>query len=250
MKKRQLKILLFLFLLILFPCTVFGETPTPAPTAGILRFRLYRNDFIMPQNYEIFLLGEAYYLYRNDDLPILLDPHDADDLVRIIDKYDVRAWDGFDDSNYEVDDGEFFYFSAVLTDGTSIYAKGQNAFPPGYSPAASLMEGVILRADGKIIEEDICGTYTYEGEGSGGRFTIMLNNDGSYSFYEGPLSSYIGGGSWFREQGSIILKEENGRGSVNYFAAGNGVLVFIGRGSDNFPNIHLPDGAMFFKQQD
>ena len=153
-KKKQLTILWFLIILILIPHTVFGETPTPSPTAGILRFRLYRNDFLMPQNYEIFLLGDAYYLYRNDDLPILLDPHDADDLVRIIDQYDVRAWDGFDDSNYEVEDGEFFYFSAVLTDGTSIYAEGQNAFPPNYSPAASLMEELILRADGETIEED------------------------------------------------------------------------------------------------
>ena len=163
-KKKQLTILLSLIILILIPHTVFGETPTPSPTADILRFRLYRNDFLMPQNYEIFLLGDAYYLYRNDDLPILLDPHDADDLVRIIDQYDVRAWDGFDDSNYEVEDGEFFYFSAVLTDGTSIYAKGQNAFPPNYSPAASLMEDLILRADGEMIEEDICGTYVYEFE--------------------------------------------------------------------------------------
>ena len=154
MKKKQLTILWSLIILILIPHTVFGETPTPSPTADILCFRLYRNDFLMPQNYEIFLLGDAYYLYRNDDLPIRLDPHDADDLVRIIDQYDVRAWDGFDDSNYEVEDGEFFYFAAVLTDGTSIYAEGQNAFPPNYSPAASLMEELILRADGETIEED------------------------------------------------------------------------------------------------
>ena len=108
----------------------------------------------MAFNYEIFHLGDAYYLYRNDELPLLLDPHDADDLVRIIDKYDVRAWDGFDESNPEVDDGEFFYFSADLTDGTSVNAGGQNAFPPNYSPAASLMEDLMLRADGEIVEED------------------------------------------------------------------------------------------------
>ncbi len=242
------KIFWALIILILIPHTVFGETPAPSPTADILRFRLCRSDFLVPENYEIFLLGDAYYLYINDDLPILLDPHDADDLVRIIDQYDVRAWDGFDDSNYEVDDGEFFYFSAVLTDGTSIYAEGQNAFPPNYSPAAGLMEDLILRAEGETIEEDICGTYVYEGEGFGGKFTITLNNDGSCSFYEGPLRSYIGGGSWFREQGPIILSEENGRDLINYFAAGNDVLVFIESGSDNFPYVHLPDGSRFFKQ--
>ena len=170
MAQKIKKILWFLITLFLISGSVLAETPTPTPTptptADILRFRFYRNDFMVPQNYEIFLLGDAYYLYINDDLPILLDPYDADDLVRIIDKYDVQAWDGFDDSNYEVDDGEFYYFSAVLTDGTSIYAHGQNAFPLNYSPAASLMEGLILRADGETIEEDICGKYVYEGEGS------------------------------------------------------------------------------------
>ena len=112
MAQKIKKILWFLITLFLISGSVLAETPTPTPTptptADILRFRLYRNDFMMPQNYEIFLLGDAYYLYINDDLPIILDPHDADDLVRIIDKYDVRAWDGFDDSNYEVDDGEFY----------------------------------------------------------------------------------------------------------------------------------------------
>ena len=239
-------------ILFLISGTVLGETlaptPTPTPTADILRFRLYRDDFLMPLNYEIFLLGDEYYLYRNDDLPIRLDPHDADDRARIIDSYDIRAWDGFDISDYEVLDGEFFYFSAVLTDGTSIYAKGQNAFPVNYSPAASLMEGVLLRADGEIIEEDITGTYIYEGEGFGGDFTITINEDGTYGFYEGPLSSYIGEGSWFGEQGTIFLNEENGRDLINHFAAGNDVLVFIEKGSDNFPYIHLPDGAMFIRK--
>lgn len=112
MAQKIKKILWFLITLFLISGSVLAETPTPTPTptptADILRFRLYRNDFMMPQNYEIFLLGDAYYLYINDDLPIILDPHDADDLVRIIDKYDVRAWDGFDDSNYEVDDGELY----------------------------------------------------------------------------------------------------------------------------------------------
>ena len=247
--EKMKKILFPLIILILIPCAVFGETPAPSASADIVWFRLYRNDFMMPQNYEIFLLGDAYYLYRNDDLPILLDPHDADDLVRIIDKYDVRGWDGFDESDPEVEDGEFFFFSAVLTDGTSIRAGGQNAFPPGYSPAAGLMEGLILRADGEIIEdEDICGTYVYEGEGCGGDFTITINKDETYAFSEGPLSSYTGRGSWTREQGRIIFNEENGRDMRNSFAAGNNVLLFLGKGADDFPCVPLSDGGKFIRQ--
>ncbi len=180
------KILFIMIALFLIPCAVFGETPTPAPTAGIVRFRLYRNDFMVPMNYEIFLIGDAYYLYRNDDLPILFDSHDAEGLVRIIDQYDVRSWDGFDESDHEVDDGEFFCFFADLTDGTSIRARGQNAFPPTYSPAAILMEDLILRAEGKEIDEDLCR----KGEGSGGDFLITINEDGTCTFYENLLSSH------------------------------------------------------------
>ena len=242
------KILLLLIMLIMISGTVSGEDPAPSPSGSLLRLRLYRNDFMMPQNYEIYLLGDAYYLYRNDDLPLLVDPQIADELVRIIDKYDIRSWDGFDESNPEVDDGEFFYFTAVLTDGTSIYAHGENVFPAAYDPAASMMEGLILRADGETIDEDITGTYVYEGEGFGGEFTITISEDGTYSFYEGPLSSYLGGGSWDKKSGSMILSEENGKAMINYFAAGNNVLVFIEKGSDNFPYITVPDGGRFIRQ--
>ena len=242
------KILLLLIMLIIFSGTVSGEDPALSPSGSLLRLRLYRNDFMMPENYEIHLLGDAYYLYINDDLPLRVDPQVADDLVRMIDKYDIRSWDGFDESNPEVDDGEFFYFTAVLTDGTSIYAHGENAFPVTYDPAASLMEGLILRADGETIEEDITGTYVYEGEGFGGEFSITISEDGTYSFYEGPLSSYLGGGSWDKKGGSMILSEENGKDMIYHFAVGNGVLVFIERGSDNFPYVTVPDGGRFFRR--
>ena len=188
------KILWLLIMLILIFGTVFGEDPTPSPSSSLLWFRLYRNDFMMPQNYEIYLLGDAYYLYINDDKPLRVDSQIADDLVRMIDKYDIRSWDGFDESNPEVEDGEFFYFSAVLTDGTSIYAHGQNAFPDTYDPAATMMERMILRADGETVEEDLSGTYVYEGKGFGGNFTITINEDGTRSFSVEPVSSYPGGG--------------------------------------------------------
>ena len=242
------KILWLLIMLIMVSGTVSGEDPAPSPSSSLLRFRLYRNDFMMPENYEIYLLGDAYYLYINDDLPLRVEPQIADELVRMIDEYDIRDWDGFDESNPEVDDGEFFYFSAVLADGTSIYAHGENAFPATYDPAASIMEGMILRADGKTIEEDITGTYVYEGEGFGGEFTITISEDGSYSFSQGPLSSYLGGGSWEKEGGVLTLSEENSHAMTNRFAAGNNVLVFLENSSDNFPSITLPDGGRFFRQ--
>ena len=57
---------------------------------------------------------------------------------------------------------------------------------------------------------EIAETYQYEGEGFGGDFTITLNADGTYAFYEGPLSSYIGGGAWNKDDDTVHMIEENG----------------------------------------
>ena len=44
-----------------------------------------------------------------------------------------------------------------------------------------------------ITAEDLAGkTYEYEKEGFGGNFTIQLKEDGTFTYYEGGLSSYIG----------------------------------------------------------
>ena len=45
--------------------------------------------------------------------------------------------------------------------------------------------------------EDVAGkAYPYEKEGCGGAFTISLYADGTFQYYEGFLSSYIGFGTW------------------------------------------------------
>ena len=41
--------------------------------------------------------------------------------------------------------------------------------------------------------------YTWEHDGFGGDFTITLYADGTFSYYEGMLSSYIGAGTWTEE---------------------------------------------------
>ena len=53
----------------------------------------------------------------------------------------------------------------------------------------------------------LAGTYKYEGEGFGGDFTITLNADGTYEFYEGPLSSYMGMGTWYAADDVIHMAE-------------------------------------------
>ena len=89
--------------------------------------------------------------------------------------------------------------------------------------------------------------YVYEGEGAGGDFTISIDNNGSFEYYDGALSSYFGTGSWSLNDGVITLHETRGGGreTVNLFRFEDERLIFISAGSDNFIYVTLEDGAVF-----
>ena len=87
-------------------------------------------------------------------------------------------------------------------------------------------------------------TYVYDGEGFGGAFTISINEDGSFSYYEGILSSYIGHGEWEIEH--KILTISDGVSSNKFKMRGN-ELVFVEEGSTNFMFVKLKDGDRFIK---
>ena len=50
--------------------------------------------------------------------------------------------------------------------------------------------------------------YVWDKPGFGGDFTITLNADGTYSYYAGYLSSYIGVGTWKSENGVLTISGE------------------------------------------
>lgn len=96
--------------------------------------------------------------------------------------------------------------------------------------------------------DDIAGKiYLYEGEGFGGSFTITLYEDGTFSYYEGMLSSYIALGSW-KQDGDIITLTDDGHGGyglVNHFKFDSETLTFVEKGSDNFVYLKVKDGEKF-----
>ena len=90
--------------------------------------------------------------------------------------------------------------------------------------------------------------YTYEKGGFGGAFSITLNEDGTFTYYEGMLSSYIGIGTWEQNGSTVILQEDDemGYGFVNYFQISGDDLVFISEDSDNFLYTEVLDGDIFY----
>ncbi|MBR3494322.1 MAG: hypothetical protein IKH38_02750 [Clostridia bacterium] len=217
--------------------------------AEIVSFDYAYSTDLPTVHYEIFRLGDTPCLWRDRTLA---QPVDAETLValeEIVERFEMRSWDGFDRSNPYVMDGEMFRLDIVFADGTEVHATGDNAFPQHYREAVAaittLLQDLPEESDGTVP-----GTYRYEGEGFGGDFTLTLLEDGTYTFYEGLLSSYMGGGEWSMEQRFIYLSEANGLSLYNTLIPMKDTLVFVAEGSDGFLYVQVPDGGRFVRVQD
>lgn len=88
-------------------------------------------------------------------------------------------------------------------------------------------------------------TFVWEKEGFGGDFTITLKEDGTYEYYAGFLSSYIGSGDWTTEDDVVILTENSGYDNVFRFAVKDGDLIYLSDGSSEFMYVTVEDGDRF-----
>ena len=165
---------------------------------------------------------------------------------------------------YGIYNGSEYYI--VVNDGVELKCTKEQ-----YEQVASLMElfrtgemedtpirvkyeqFLISYKRGTVIELELPGnerfgkTYTYEKEGIMGDFTITLFNDGTFSYYEGMASSYLGFGSWKRE-GDTIIMTDDGHGVmrlVNRFEFDKTDLIFVEEGSSNFIYVKVQNGERF-----
>ena len=88
-------------------------------------------------------------------------------------------------------------------------------------------------------------TFVYEKEGFGSDFEITFNDDGTYIYSPGILSSYLGSGTWEIED-EYVYMAENTSDNVNYLKINGSALVYRGAGSDNFYGFKVKDGEVFY----
>lgn len=249
-RRILLPVVLFVLLLAagLFAGTGLAETEEtqPVPERTVVRLELTRSTDTPSRTYVFFLLNGEYYICSNAQISYPADPETVQALERILSEYHVDAWDGFSGSDPYVLDGEMFWFSVEYSDGTSVHAHGDNDFPENYFAASGEIEELLYR-EPSVPSVSPAGEYRYEGEGFGGDFTITLLPDGTYTFYEGPLSSYLGAGTWFAENARIYLSEDESPYLYNIFIPLEDALVFVAEGSDNFLYVPVPDGSRFVR---
>ena len=103
-----------------------------------------------------------------------------------------------------------------------------------------------LLGTGTSSSAEEAAVYVYEKEGFGGPFTIVLYPDGTFQYYEGYLSSYIGFGTWEMD-GNLLTLREHDYGLVNHFTITPEGLVFQAEGSDNFFYKEVAEGDRFLE---
>ena len=215
----------------------------PAPSRTLDYFWFTHGGELPSQSYEITETDGEFILTRDDDATAQIDSAVLDALMDIIDACDVAVWDGFHESEPYVLDGETFSLSVRFSDGAEVQASGDNRFPDRYHDFSS----AVTRLLDTVLDGELTGTYRYEGNGVGGDFTITFEEDGTYTFYEGSLSSYLGGGRWFSERALVYLNEKNGMELQFYFQHDGDTLSFLEAYSDAFPYVEVPDGGKFIK---
>lgn len=162
--------------------------------------------------------------------------------------------------------------SKILRDGTAIYpdAVDLRGYGPGTKFTFYVSKEACMAAQDTLMINIICnqvqyakegyeisgnqpspaGLYLYEGDGFGGDFTISLRADGSFTYYEGGLSSYIGAGKWSISGDILTLEDETGVPKVNRFRIEGNDLIFQAKGSTNFIYVEVADGAVFSKNSE
>ncbi|MDO5123607.1 MAG: hypothetical protein Q4D44_02945 [Eubacteriales bacterium] len=63
-------------------------------------------------------------------------------LGEVINKYEIPSWDGFNESNHHVLDGESFSLTVKSGEDTLISAYGANSYPENYTDATNEIEEI------------------------------------------------------------------------------------------------------------
>ncbi len=152
--------------------------------------------------------------------------HYAEDLNARLDRNDTDALSGWT----IIDFGNAYLADIIISSN------------PAGKIGATAPDTTVQNTSGRI--------FVWEKEGFGGDFTIQLNDDGTYMYYEGSLSSYIGMGKWSLQDGVVTLYETSGYANVFRFAMSGEDLVFVADGSSEFMYVTVEDGDRFCLSED
>lgn len=70
-----------------------------------------------------------------------------EELAKRFGELGVEAWDGFDETDQNVLDGDGFWLEIELEDGGTVSAHGTNAYPPNYHEFIGILRGLFEKRE-------------------------------------------------------------------------------------------------------
>lgn len=102
-------------------------------------------------NYDIDYENNNYYatikpneVAEEDKLKIKISTETVDKVLKVIKKYEVQKWDGFNKSDQNVLDGNSFSISIGLTNNESISAHGYMEWPENYREVKEELNNIFM----------------------------------------------------------------------------------------------------------
>lgn len=112
----------------------------------------YSNGYMMNANtiYDLEKKEGKYYvtikphlIAEEDSETVEVDDKTVKKIIDLLNKYEVRKWDGFNKSDKYVLDGDSFSFWVYMEDGTDIHASGYMKWPNNYGEVKSELDELL-----------------------------------------------------------------------------------------------------------
>ena len=90
-----------------------------------------------------YALIKPYLIPDTGTFEVEMDKSKIDEIIEVLNKYEVSKWDGFDKSNQNVLDGDSFSFSLYMKDDSKVQASGYMMWPKNYSEVKSELDRIL-----------------------------------------------------------------------------------------------------------
>lgn len=96
--------------------------------------------YIIDKQDDDYIMEVTYYGYDSPDLKFEITENELKEIANIINEYEIYKWNGFNESDPDVLDGDGFSISVIYDSNDKIVAHGYMRYPKNYSKGANALE--------------------------------------------------------------------------------------------------------------
>ena len=90
-----------------------------------------------------YALIKPYLIPEEETFEVEIDKKKVNEIINILNKYEVNKWDGYNKSDKYVLDGDSFSFWIYMANGNDIHASGYMKWPKNYGEVKSELDRIL-----------------------------------------------------------------------------------------------------------